>query len=222
MSELYLPPSRARDILCAAALLYDLEALSRDNSISRYFAQLYYETTRSIGQQLRYADQQTVELTLRFQQRFAAYFLECRDHAHPGSAEWGSYYSTTALQPVQYALLGINAHINGDMWQALVDCFNEKELEDYERRLLDFQQAIRKVYTSFYRCATEENMMFRGLHIITAGLSKKAGEYYLYHCRLQQVKLALLYYRDRARFRKKLSRLKLHKRIVDRCIHLFL
>ncbi len=189
-------------------LLDDLRSVNR----SCFFAELYYQTTKSINNQLQSQDEVTSRLTLRFQNKFADYFLQPSN-----SSEWQAYY-TDRLYPLQYRLLGINAHINGDMWQALIECFDQNELELYAEKLLAFQLAISQVYTHYYELAIKENATFRKIHFYTCGLSKKAGLYYLCYCRLQQVKLALLYYKDRKRFNRKLNRLKAKKKWLDQCI----
>ena len=195
----------------------ELKAVAAQESCWRFFGNLYYDTTNSINKQLEVLDDTTRELTLRFQQKFSEYFLDhCNWNVCP-SSNW-YVYAKDSLHPLQYYLLGLNAHINGDMWQALTDCFSEDELEQYQQALLQFQSAITTVYDQYYSLSLTGNIFLRTIHFFSMGLSRKIGNRYIYKCRDLQVKLALLYFRDKNKFEQKLRKAKRRKRLTDHYI----
>ncbi|HSU29168.1 MAG TPA: DUF5995 family protein, partial [Chitinophagaceae bacterium] len=103
-------------------LLEKLDAVSHSKSPASHFAELYFRTTARIAQTFLYADEQAHTLMQRMETRFAALFfnaVEAYREGNPVPIEWKTYFSNEKFSELQYQLLGINAHINGDIWQAL-------------------------------------------------------------------------------------------------------
>jgi hypothetical protein len=83
------------------------------------------------------------------------------------------------LSPVQFKLLGINAHINRDIWQALTTEFSLQELMENMASYLRFEKGRLKVYHEFYNESFEANGKIRLLSFISGRLENCMGSYCL-------------------------------------------
>ncbi len=196
------------------ALLRKLDSIGNCYCISRYFATLYLETTAGALDFFAGDNEQAKQFMERLEMRFAGFFFRAVEAYHRGKeipAEWKAYFGDTALSPLQYRLLGINAHINGDIWQALTAEFSLRELQENKEAYFQFNKGLIGEYRRFYDRSVRENPKTILLHELTLGLSKCYGRGMLGRWRKRQMQLAILFYTDRTRFDKELA--KLHQKM---------
>lgn len=97
----------------------------------RYFLDTYQRTTRAIGKAIadaRFEDPDWVE---RWDVAFARLYLEALDAGDAASRPWRLAFSAPAqLPPLRHVLLGINAHVNYDLPQALLAVISVAEFGD--------------------------------------------------------------------------------------------
>ena len=70
----------------------------------------------------------------RLEADFAEYFFRAVNAHTMGTIvppEWKNYFNGNGLSPLQLKLIGANAHINGDIWQALVNSFSLEEIKKF-------------------------------------------------------------------------------------------
>jgi hypothetical protein len=110
----------------------------------RYFLDTYQRTTRSIGKAIadaRFEDPDWVE---RWDVAFARFYLEALDAGDAASRPWRLAFSAPAeLPPLRHVLLGINAHVNYDLPQALLAVISVAEFGDaalLDRRRRDHER----------------------------------------------------------------------------------
>ena len=202
-------------------LLQKLDSIQRSQSVARHFAELYYSTTVKATDFFLNRSKKENDFIERFERRFADFFFRSAD-AHmqhiPIPREWKAYFTDTALSPLQYKLLGINAHINGDIWKVLTDEFSFGEIKENRDSYFSFQKRLKDQYREFYALSRQSSAKIRLLHATTAGLDKLYGKMMLTRWRKRQLQLALLYYNNRQRFESRL--MKLYKKMdhIDRLI----
>src|SRR6266568_4747916 len=106
----------------------------------RYFHGTYLRTTRAVGAELEtgaFADPPWVE---RWDVAFARLYLDALEADQRGevpSGPWKVAFAAadeqaTALPPLRHVLLGMNAHINYDLPQALLEVIDDQEFQDPE------------------------------------------------------------------------------------------
>jgi Family of unknown function (DUF5995) len=119
------------------ALLVPLEARGDPR---RYFHGTYLRTTRAVGAELAtggFVDPPWVE---RWDVAFAQLYLdalEADQRGEPPSGPWQVAFSAAdergaTLPPLRHVLLGMNAHINYDLPQALLAVIDDREFQDEE------------------------------------------------------------------------------------------
>jgi hypothetical protein len=117
------------------ALLGPLEARGDGR---RYFHATYLRTTRAVGSELEgggFLDAPWVE---RWDVAFARLYLDALEADQRGevpSGPWKVAFAAadqraTALPPLRHVLLGMNAHINYDLPQALLEVIDDQEFQD--------------------------------------------------------------------------------------------
>jgi hypothetical protein len=145
-----------------AALLEPMEA-ARDRR--RYFHATYLRTTIAVAGEItrgRFADAEWVE---RWDVVFADLYLDALEAHLAGrttSRPWAiAFGAPVGLPPLRHVLLGMNAHINYDLPQALVAVISDEQFDDpalLARRRAD-HQAIDEVLAA--RVAAEDDELTR-------------------------------------------------------------
>lgn len=170
-----------------------------------------------IEEQIKDLDSVTLQQIRKLELNFSNYFSNAC-FGYVSDKTWERYFSTSGLNPVQLKLLGINAHINGDLWKALRDSYSANEIRDMGKTVFLFHRSLLIVYELVYEEAKKENRSLRALHSISLGLSKKYGKHLLTKWRKRQIKLATLYYFDKKRFERKLVKVENKKDKIDALI----
>ncbi len=202
-------------------LLQKLDSIKNTASVSRHFAGLYFNTTcKAIAFFLNKPEKERM-FVQRLESSFADYFFRSVHAFAEGATvpqEWGCYFKDTSLSPLQYQLLGINAHINGDIWQALVSAFSLEEIQNGKKSYFEFNRGLMTQYKEFYNSSVAENARIKLLHRATAGIDKLYGKMMLVRWRKRQFQLATLYYTDKGRFDKQVQRLNKKMSHINRLI----
>lgn len=203
------------------ALLQKLDSLKNCPSSSRHFADLYFNTTVKAVNYFLNRPRPEKNFIQQFETRFADLFFRSVD-AHSRHLdiprEWKAYFTDTALSPLQYKLLGINAHINGDIWQAFTTGFSLKEIEENKTAYFSFQKGLTQQFREFYAESRKASSKIRLLHVATAGLDKLYGRIMLVKWRKRQLQLAILYFTNRKKFDTRLRKLYQKMEHIDQMI----
>src|SRR5215467_10518768 len=108
-----------------------LDALPEDLAYRRYFLSTYLRTTQAVGRaidQARFEDPDWVEV---WDVRFAELYLQAHD-SHPAAPRpWRlAFEAPEDLPALGHVLLGINAHVNYDLPQALLAVISDDDFAD--------------------------------------------------------------------------------------------
>lgn len=182
------------------ALLQKLDSIKKSQSVARHFAELYFSTTAKAANYFLNRSKKENDFIQRFETRFAEFFFrstEAHTERSPIPRKWKAYFADTALSPLQYKLLGINAHINGDIWKVLTVEFSLKEIEENRDSYFSFQKRLKDQYREFYDSSRKSSAKIRLLHMVTAGLDKLYGKMMLTRWRKRQLQMAFLYFNNR-------------------------
>ena len=204
-----------------SSLLVKLDSISQGQSISKYFARLYYTTTVIADDFFASSDEPVRSFMKRLEERFGEYFFQAARSYKAGTKipeNWSTYFSDTSFSEAQYFLLGANAHINGDIWQALTTEFSLEEIQENKESYFGFYKGLKKVYTDVYYSTLMSAKKAELLHHISLGFDKVYGKMMLRRWRKRQMQLAILYFTDKNRFVKKLNKLKRKMAKLDRLI----
>lgn len=191
-------------------LLKRLDSVAQSSSISSHFAKLYLETTTEAISFFQKEDPGKRSFIQRLEQSFASYFFNAAEAYKKGeriSPVWQVYYEDPALKALQYELLGINAHINGDIWQALVSEFSVNEIQKNRLTFLQFQKGLTVIYQKFHEKAIEENLRIKTLNSLSFGLDRLYGKLMLKRWRKRQVRLAEWHFNEPEKLKAALLRL---------------
>lgn len=208
-----IPAARTQDP--EQLLLNRLDSIAGSKSIASHFASLYRSTSARAFAYYRKTGPAERAFARRFMLAFAEYFFQS---AQLPSLNWQPYYSDSNRTILHYQLLGMNAHINGDLWQALYRHFSYEEFKQGRRLLIRFQQALRKEFNAHYEETIREKGPGRTLHMLSAGLSRYYGHWKLRHWRKRQFRLANRMFDNPDKATPRLRRITRKKQSVDRLI----
>jgi hypothetical protein len=194
----------------AIPVLVKLDSIRSSTSVSKHFASLYFDVTSDAITHFSNSKPSIQRLMGRLEIKFADYFFKAvyaQQNKTPMPREWKAYYCDTTAPGLCYILMGINAHINGDIWQALVNEFSQKEIGELKPAFLLYRKQLLKNYRDIYESASESGSRIKLLHALSFGFDKVYGKILLRLWRKRQMKLAELYYSNKSQFEKKLNRL---------------
>lgn len=109
---------------------------SRSTTIARHFASIYLKTDSLLHEHAAITDSFSTQLNLRFGMQFREAFLQA---AHASSNQstippvWAFYFRDSNRHPFTYWLLGVHAHIIGDMPVILAGSLSPTELRHHKR-----------------------------------------------------------------------------------------
>ncbi|MFI5132102.1 MAG: DUF5995 family protein [Chitinophagales bacterium] len=200
-----------------------VDSISHTNSQGSHFARIYTESMRNIGDQMTAMDSGAQNFIKKFEISFIGYFLEANNEFGtkgqlPAESVWNFYYSHPGAQPWQLMLIGVNAHVNGDIWKGLVKNFSVAEIMQYKKTLLSFQSSISKAFQPLFDDILMQSAYLRFINGFTNGSAKLYGEWLIYNWRLRQINLAILYFEDNEKFKKKLRAIDKKRQKIDKAI----
>jgi hypothetical protein len=97
--------------------------------------------------------------------------------------------------------MGANAHINGDIWQAMTNSFSLEEIRSLKLFYKNYNRSIGKIFDDLFESAIESDKRLRNLHSIMLGLDKVYGKMMLHKWRNRQLKLAIFKFSEPAKFK---------------------
>jgi hypothetical protein len=198
------------------------DSIAGTTGVASQFAKIYSASLKQIFLGLQQKDPALQQFISKFDQRFLQYFLDAAAAQEirqlESTSPWQFYFSPSELKPWQLMLLGVNTHINADMWQALVNSCSEEEIRKYRKQFLALEGAIIKAYEPFFDEMIGDNSYLRFMNAFTRGFAKFAGERWLYKWRKRNLRLAILYYDNPAKFKRKLIQVKKKKEKIDKLI----
>lgn len=200
-------------------LLQQLDSLAATTNPAADFAALYRETTIEAIRQTTHAGPAEKHFIEAFETAFANLFLTAAGAPEvTRSAVWVPVFSNAGLTPEKRLLLGINAHVNGDLWQALAFRFSAAELRTNKTVFIRYQQALSRIVDRYYPEIKRKLPLLRAAHLLTAGRIRNAAEALFFSWRKAQYRLAILYHGQPRKFRKTVSRICRKKERLDQFI----
>lgn len=189
-----------------AALLDTLQHLHLQGGRSAAFAHLYYKAIEITNHHAHGKPADVQQFIFRFEDAFGPLFFAACRQPQASTPWWQAYFDTTRPYTLlQQQAIGMNAHINGDMWLALVQAHPYDSLRRHHRELMGFQKAFNVFFDSMH-----QQLLYlprvRTLHTLTLGLDKPYGRALIRRWRHRQVRLALLHYSHPRRHARKLER----------------
>jgi hypothetical protein len=202
--------------------LLQIDSIAHTNTLASHFCKAYSKSMQNIETQIQNINSGAKAFIQKFETGFANYFLTPYYSFQNGNAltgsVWKCYYSSKNAKPWQLVLLGVNAHINGDFWHVLVDNFSEPEIRHYKKEMLTLQPSIVKVYDDVFDTIRSESSYLRFINFVTFGSAKKFGERVFYKWRKRSINLAIMYYQNPQKFKRKLVIVNRKKQNIDKQI----
>jgi len=219
---LFVTRHEKTDPILAKRAIHLVDSISCTTSASSHFAWIYKRVMTNVEEQIQGVDSAAAAFIRKFEIAFAGYFLRACDAAEENqlasSSEWANLFSNPKAHSLQLTVMGISAHTNGDMWQTFVHHFTEKEIRQHKKVFLACQASIVKVYKPFFDSIAAQSWYLKMMKSLSLGLVKNMGERIIYKWRRRQVNLAILYFHDPERFKKKLTLVKRKKENIDRLL----
>lgn len=212
----------AAQTLPAGIVLKQLDSVAQSNGPGRGFAGLYVKTTIEIERQLVKMDSVSITQIRRLEKNFAGYFINaCKklSETNDTAAIWHAYFKNSGSSDLKQKLLGINAHINGDLWQALRDSYGKEEIKEAGITVFLFHQSLLKVYNDLYTEAKTGNKKIKTFHVLSLGFGEAYGRHLLKKWRKRQIKLAMLYYFNQKKFERLKTKTERKKYKIDKMIN---
>ncbi len=202
--------------------LYQLDSLGETHSISRYFGLLYARFLRLVEQQLGKADTTTRRLVRHFEQVFAQFYIDACIAYKNGSVihepAWRAYFADSTLLPAQYYLLGANAHLNGQLAEAIAHSYSTEEWKQLKGKYYLFNRCLNETYRFVHRETLKSSKRARLLHFLSLGLDREAGNYYLYKWRKRQMRLTEYYFAGSPRYQRLYDKIRRKKERIDKMV----
>ena len=202
--------------------LYQLDSIGKSASIAKHFGLLYLEFLELIEKELDHSDTTTQRLVRNFEMVFAQFYIDacsgynCTDKTILPA--WKSYFIDTTLQPIQYKLLGANAHLNGGLAEAIAHSYTPEEWKLVKKNYYIFNVCLNQTYKNIYKEAIKTNKRARILNILTLGLNKPVGQYHLYKWRKRQMRLTEYYYEGSPKYARLLRKINRKKARIDKYV----
>lgn len=210
--------------LSTYAEYYKLDSISKTDSKAKHFALLFINTLQQIEIQLQGKDSAEAAFTRKFELAFIRYFTdECSRYTNGDNIGniWQAYFYGPEKNILEYQLTGANAHINGDIWKALVNNFTKDEIEANAGCFIAYQQSLDKIFDRYFNEAKQKSFKLRLYHTVSLGFDKSIGRCLLHKWRRRQEQIALLYFTDKKKFEKRLKRVNKKRERIDKKIRLF-
>jgi Family of unknown function (DUF5995) len=202
--------------------IQQVDSISHSECAANHFSAIYIETMNAIEQKIEPMNKSAQTFIREFEISFANYFLDAcydnRDGKLSPASGWKCFFTHAHFQPWQLIIFGANAHINTDMWQALVNNFSEDEIRQNKKQLLSVQSAIAKVYHPFFEQVMDQSSYLRFMNSFTKGFAKFYAKELIYKWRRRNVHLAILFYHNPQKFKRKLAIVKRKKQRIDEIV----
>lgn len=202
--------------------LYQLDSIASSPGIGRHFGKLYGDFLRLIEKRLEKADTATTRLLRHFESVFAQFYIDAanehRNHKPISHPSWKKYFEDSSLSAAQYYLLGANAHLNGQLSEAIFHSYTSPEWKNLKHGYKLFNKCLNKTYRHVYLQTLYEHSRARTLHLISFGIDKLAGNYFLYKWRKRQMRVTEYRFEESKKHEKLFEKIQRKKAAVDRLI----
>lgn len=171
----------------------ELVQWSRSTTVARHFASIYLKTDSLLHQHAATTDSFSTQLNLRFGIQFREAFLQAaRASSNQDTIPtiWTFYFRDSNRYPFTYWLLGVHAHIIGDMPVILAGSLSPAELRHHKRsfrrlnRVFDQQTdwAIQHILT--------DQKHLRVWHRLSFGMDRMLAKYIVHRWRAKAFRRA--------------------------------
>jgi hypothetical protein len=202
--------------------LRQLDSISKSPGISRHFGGLYFHFLQLVEKRLVNADTTTQRLVRNFEAVFAGLYIDAarawNNHEPIALHAWQAYFADTGLSPIQYKLLGANAHLNGGLSAAIAGSYTPSEWKYLKKKYVLFNKCLNKTYRQVYDEVLSSIPRARTLHGLSLGIDRIAGSYYLYKWRKRQMRLAQYGFTHSSRYKKFLDKISRKKDRIDQLV----
>ncbi|MEO7984343.1 MAG: DUF5995 family protein [Bacteroidota bacterium] len=199
--------------------LYQLDSIGKSNSFTRHFGSLYFDFLQLVEKKLRSADAATQRLVRNFESVFAQFYIDActayQRHETIPLAAWRPYFRDSSLRFFQYYLLGANAHLNGGLAEAIARSYTPAEWISLKNKYSLFNKCLNETFKKVHTATMENSKRARGLSILTLGLERPVGQYYLYKWRKRQMRLTENFYTHPDRYKKLTEKIDRKKQKID-------
>ncbi|MBK5272459.1 MAG: hypothetical protein JJE22_15770 [Bacteroidia bacterium] len=199
-----------------------MDSIGKTSSIGRHFGELYFNFLLLVERQLENADSATQRMVRNFEKVFAQFFIDAciayKDHQQISLPAWRAYFADTTLEAAQYKLLGTNAHLNGGLSEAIAGSYSPDEWTKIKQKYFLFNSCLNQTYQLVYKEAITTNKNAKLLDMLTVGLDKAVGKFYLYKWRKRQMRLTELYFCNSPKYQKTLTKIIRKKDRLDKAI----
>lgn len=202
--------------------LYQLDSIASSPGIARHFGKLYSDFLRLIEKRLEKADTGTTRLLRHFESVFAQFYIDAanehKNHYAISHPSWKKYFEDSSLSAAQYYLLGANAHLNGQLSEAIFNSYTPAEWKHLKKRYSLFNKCLNQTYRHVYHQTIYDHPRARILHLVTMGLDKPLGNYFLYKWRKRQMRVTEYRFKESEKHKKLFEKIQRKKAAVDRLI----
>lgn len=202
--------------------LHCLDSIAHSNSISSHLAKVYYDLLVFIDEKFKTTDTATQQLVQKFEADFAASYINAceiyQQHLLQQLPAWKNYFASNELKPVQYKLLGANAHLNGGFAETVTGFYRYDEWQILNKHHSLFAVCLNKTYKKLYKEAFKNNNNIKLVAVLTLGIDKLAGLYYLHKWTNRQRRLIDYHYSNNHKYSKLLDRVNRKKESFDKLI----
>jgi len=202
--------------------LYQLDSIGKSSSFTRHFGELYFQFLGLVDNQLRKADTPTYRLVRHFQAVFARFYIDACDSFYQkkqiSDPAWRTYFSDTTLTAAQYYLLGANAHLNGQLAEAIGNSYTPEEWKQLKKKYKLFNKCLNETYRYVFRETLRSSERTRWFHILSLGFDRITGSYYLYKWRKRQMRLTEYYFAGSVRYKKLFEKINSKKERIDKLV----
>jgi hypothetical protein len=205
----------------ATSAINYVDSVASSNGPGSCFASLYAKSTIEIEKQLVGMDSTAISQIRKLEKNFALYFINaCKGvtELNDTVSTWYAYFKNAGSSELKRKLLGINAHINGDLWQALRDSYSKEEIKQAGKTVFLFHKALLKIYHDLYKESKTENKKVKAFHSLSLGFTKSYGKHLLKKWRKRQIRIATLYYFDQSKFKRLKTKTERKKNKIDKTI----
>jgi hypothetical protein len=197
-------PCAAQKRVLNFSQLHQLDSIAKSPSIAGHFGSLYVDFLSRVEPILATTDSTTQYLIRKFEIVLACFYISACDsfriNGKVNDPEFAAYFSDTTLSPLQYKLLGANAHLNSELAEAIMKSFSKEEWNAVKLQYPLFNRCLKETYASLYHQSLKENRKLRLIRVITLGLDKRIGYVMLNKWRRGQMRLAVSYFADSGKY----------------------
>jgi hypothetical protein len=207
--------------LLSTGLIVKLDSVRGGTDKASHFGDLYFKATIDVDNYIQSLPQEMQLLMKKLEDNFAAYFFLAADANNNGytvPGVWKNYFNDKQLSSLQLKLMGANAHINGDIWQAIRSSFTLEEIQKLKPVYKNYGRSLNKVFDDLFQTGIRSNKKLHRLHLITFGFDKVYGKVVLHKWRKRQLKLAIFNFSDPNKFSRLKKRTDRKREKIDRMI----